>query len=69
MSFENQWICQATAVLPGRGQIVASWLLPHWPSGFTGVIDGGSGTFAHVRGQFTATELAGGALKFSATLN
>jgi hypothetical protein len=69
VTFDNHEVCQAMMVLPGKGQIQASWLWTDWPSGFTGVIDAGTGTFAHAKGEFTATPLAGGALKLTATLN
>jgi hypothetical protein len=69
VTFDNHELCQVTVVLPGKGQIEANWLWTDWPSGFTGVIDGGTGTFAHTKGEFTATPLAGGALKFTARLN
>jgi hypothetical protein len=69
VTFDNHELCQATVVLSGQGQIQASWLWTDWPSRFTGVIDGGTGTFAHAKGEFTATPLAAGALKLTATLN
>jgi hypothetical protein len=69
VTFDNHELCQTTVVLPSKGQIEANWLWTDWPSGFTGVINGGTGTFAHAKGEFTATPLAGGALKFTATLN
>ena len=69
VTFGNQELCQDTIVLPGTGQIEANWLWTDWPSGFTGAIDGGTGAFAHAKGQFTATPLAGGALRLTARLN
>jgi hypothetical protein len=69
VTFNNHEFCQVTMVLPGKGQIQASWLWTDWPSGFTGVIEGGTGNFVHAKGEFTATPLAGGALKLTATLN
>jgi hypothetical protein len=69
VTFDGHEICQTTVVLPGQGQIQVNWLWTDWPSGFTGVIDGGTGTFAHAHGEFTATPLAGGAVEFTATLN
>lgn len=68
VTFDNHEICQTTVVLTGKGQITANWLWTDWPSGFTGIIDGGTGTFAHAKGEFRATQLAGGALRFTATL-
>jgi hypothetical protein len=68
VTLENHDLCQVMLVLPGKGQIQASWLWIRWPSNFTGVIDGGTGAFAHAGGQFTATVLRNGALKITATL-
>ena len=68
VTFDNHELCQVTVVLPGKGQIQANWPWTDWPSGFTGVIDGGTGSFATTKGQFTATPLRSGALKISATL-
>lgn len=68
VTFDNHELCQVWVVLPGKGQIQASWLWTDWPSGFTGVIDGGTGSFATAKGQFTGTPLQSGALKFTATL-
>jgi ABC-type transport system substrate-binding protein len=69
VTVDNHELCQDTVVLPGKGQIEANWLWTDWPSGFTGAIDGGTGTFAHAKGEFTATPLAGGALKLTATFD
>lgn len=69
VTFENQELCQDTMVLPGKGQIETNWLWTDWPSGFTGAIAGGTGTFAHAKGEFTASPLAGGALRLTARLN
>jgi hypothetical protein len=69
VTFDNHELCQETVVLPGQGQLQATWLWTDWPSGFTGVIDGGTGTFARAKGEVTATPLAGGALKLTVTLN
>ncbi len=68
VTFDNHELCQVTVVLPGRGQIQADWLWTDWPSGFTGVIDGGTGSFAAAKGQFRGTALQDGALKISVTL-
>jgi hypothetical protein len=68
VTFDNHDLCQVMLVLPGKGQIQASWLWTHWPSNFTGVIDGGTGAFAPATGQFTATALRNGTLKITATL-
>lgn len=67
-TFDNHDLCQVMLVLPGKGQIHASWLWIHWPSNFNGVIEGGTGAFAQARGQFTATVLRNGTLRITATL-
>jgi hypothetical protein len=67
-TLDNHELCEVILVLPGKGQIHASWLWIHWPSDFTGVIDGGTGVFAKARGQFTATVLRNGTLRITATL-
>lgn len=69
VTFDNHELCQVILVLPGKGQIEAHWLWTNWPSGFTGVVDGGTGIFAHANGEFTGTPLAGGTLKVRAMLN
>ena len=68
VTFDNHELCQVTVVLPGKGQIQANWLWTDWPSGFTGLIDGGTGSFATAKGQFTATGLRNGELRITATL-
>jgi hypothetical protein len=68
VTFDNHDICQVVLVLPGKGQIQASWLWTHWPSNFSGVIDGGTGAYSHATGQFAATVLRNGGLKVTATL-
>jgi hypothetical protein len=68
VTVDNHDLCQVILVLSGKGQIQASWLWIHWPSSFSGVIDGGTGAFAHASGQFTATGLRNGTLRITATL-
>jgi hypothetical protein len=74
VTFDNNDLCQTILVLPGKGQIQASWLWigrnasTYGPPDFSGVIDGGTGTFAHAKGQFSASLLPSGTLKFAATL-
>ncbi len=74
VTFDDNDLCQVILVLPGKGQIQATWL---WvdrnasllgPSHFTGVIDGGIGTFANAKGQFSASLLPNGTLKIAAAL-
>ena len=53
MTVDSHFLCQVMVVLPGQGQLQATWLLLHYPDGYTGVIDGGTGHFANARGTFT----------------
>jgi hypothetical protein len=75
VTFEDNDLCQVIEVIPGRGQIEASWLWidrnasQYGPSHFTGVIDGGTGAFANARGQFVATLLPSGAPMITVTLD
>ncbi len=73
--FDDNDLCQTILVLPGKGQIEGNWL---WidrnasllgPARFTGLIAGGTGTFANAKGQFSASALPNGTLKVSATLS
>ena len=74
VTFDDNDLCQTIVVLPGKGQIQASWLWidrnasTYGPAHFNGVIDGGTGTFADARGQFSASLLPTGTLTFAATL-
>jgi hypothetical protein len=67
VTIDNQDLCQVMVALPGKGQIQASWLF-RWPSNFTGVIDGGTGAFAHASGQFTGTTLRNGQFRIAVVL-
>ena len=67
VTFDNNDLCQVMVVLPGKGQIQASWLWIRWLSNFSGVIDGGTGAFADARGQFMSRRLRNGALSITAT--
>jgi hypothetical protein len=66
--------CEVTLVLPGKGQIQASWLWIgrngslYGPPSFSGVIVGGSGAYSGARGQFDAKVLPNGQLQLSAAL-
>ena len=75
VTFDDNDLCQTILVLPGKGQIQASWL---WidrnasasgPPRFSGVIDGGTGAFANAKGQFNASLSRSGTLRFTATLS
>jgi hypothetical protein len=74
VTFDDNDLCQTILVLPGQGQIEVSWL---WvdrnasllgPAQFSGLIDGGTGTFANAKGQFRASVLPNGTLKIAARL-
>jgi hypothetical protein len=67
VTLDNQELCQATVVLPGKGQIQASWLF-RWPSNYTAVIDGGTGAFVHASGQFTGATLRNGQFRITGTV-
>jgi hypothetical protein len=67
VTVDNQDLCQTMVVLPGKGRIQVSYLF-RWPSNYTGVVDGGTGTFAHAKGQFTGTTLRDGQFRITATL-
>ena len=74
VTFDNNDLCQTILVLPGEGELQASWLWidrnasAYGPRHFSGVIDGGTGTFANAKGQFIASLLPSGTLEFAATL-
>lgn len=68
VTVDDHFLCQIMAELRGRGQIHASWLLLHWPDGFTGVIDGGTGHFANAAGTFTYTPEPNGPAKITIRL-
>lgn len=74
VTFDDNDLCQVSLVLPVKGQIQASWLWidrnasAYGPSHFTGVVDGGTGTFANAKGQFSATLLPSGELEIATTL-
>ena len=68
VTFDNNDLCQVMVVLPGKGQIQASWLWIRWLSNFSGVIDGGTGAFTDARGQFMSRRLRNGALSITTTL-
>jgi len=68
-------LCQVVGYITGKGQFEATWLWigrntsAYGPRHFSGVIDGGTGAFANAHGQFDATVLANGSLRFSAQLS
>jgi hypothetical protein len=64
----SHFLCQATVVLPGQGQVQVSWLLLHWPNGYTGIVDGGTGHFANAKGTFTYAPEPNGTAKITVSL-
>jgi hypothetical protein len=72
---DNNDYCEVTLVLPGKGQIQASWLWIgrngslYGPPSFSGVILGGTGAYASAHGQFDAEVLSNGQLQLSAALH
>jgi hypothetical protein len=74
VTFDNNDLCHAVSIFTGKGDIESTWL---WvgrntsafgPKHFTGVIDGGTGSFENATGQFGATVEASGALEITASL-
>jgi hypothetical protein len=74
VTFTANDLCQVVGYITGKGEFEATWLwigrnTSLWgPRHFSGVIDGGTGAFANAHGQFDATVLANGSLRFSASL-
>jgi hypothetical protein len=74
VTFDNNDLCRVVSVFPGKGEMEASWLWinrntsDYGPSHFSGIIDGGTGSFAHAHGQFNATALPNGTLEITALL-
>jgi hypothetical protein len=75
VTFTANDLCQVVGFIAGKGEFEATWLwigrntAAYRPRPFSGVIDGGTGAFASARGQFDATVLANGSLRFSAALS
>ena len=73
-TLEDNDFCEVTLVLPGKGQIQASWLWIgrngslYGPPSFSGVIVGGTGAYSSAHGQFDAEVLPNGELQLSAAL-
>jgi hypothetical protein len=73
MSFGLNALCYDTAMLPGRGQLLVSYIL-HWPStgtsgpsSWTGQVIGGSGAYDGARGQFQAVASPDGSDRITLT--
>jgi hypothetical protein len=65
VTVDDHFLCQVMVVLPSAGQLQVSWLELHWPNGYTGVIDGGTGHFANAKGTFTYTQEPNGTAKIT----
>jgi len=74
VTFDGNDLCHEVAVLTGKGDVELTWL---WvgrnnstlgPSHWSGIVDGGTGVFAHVHGAYDARLLANGALQVSVPL-
>jgi hypothetical protein len=74
VTFDNNDLCHSVAVFTGKGDVEATWLWvgrntsQYGPTHFTGVIDGGTGSYQHATGQFDATVLPNGTLQITAKL-
>jgi hypothetical protein len=74
VTFDNNDLCRVASVFAGQGETEATWLWinrnssEYGPSHFSGVIDGGTGSFEHATGQFDATALPNGTLRITASL-
>jgi hypothetical protein len=74
VTFDANDLCQTVGYITGKGEFEATWLWigrntsNYGSHHFSGVIDGGTGAFANAHGQFNATVLANGSLRFSAPL-
>ena len=75
VTFDGNDLCHVISVFAGRGEVDATWLWARrnnsflGPHRFSGVIDGGTGTYASATGQFEATVSPRGTLEITATLN
>ena len=74
VSFGRDVLCQDIIILPGQGDLQASWTV-QWPASgtrgpasFDGVIDGGTGRFAAVHGTFHAATLPDGDMQITAEI-
>jgi hypothetical protein len=75
VTFDNNDFCQTTLVLNGQGDLEVSWLWvgrnasAYGPAHFDGIINGGTGAYAHASGEFEATVLPTGAPQVTVTLD
>jgi hypothetical protein len=75
VTFDNNDLCHEMLVLNGKGDLEVSWLWvgrnasAYGPAHFDGIIDGGTGAYAHASGEFEATVLPTGTVQVTATLD
>lgn len=75
VSFGRDVLCQDIIILPGQGDLQASWTI-QWPAtgtrgpaSFDGIIDGGTARFAAAHGTFHAAMLPDGDLQITAAID
>ena len=75
VSFGRDVLCQDIIILPGQGDLQASWTI-QWPAtgtrgpaSFDGIIDGGTARFADAHGTFHAATLPDGDLQITAAID
>lgn len=75
VAFGRDVLCQDIIILPGQGDLQASWTV-QWPAtgnrgpaSFDGVLDGGTGHFAAAHGTFHAATLPDGDMQITAAIN
>jgi hypothetical protein len=74
VTFDNNDLCRVLSVFTGKGEVESTWIWidrnssAYGPSQFSGIIDGGTGSFQHANGQFDATALPNGAVRITARL-
>ena len=75
VSFGRDVLCQDIIILPGQGDLQASWTI-QWPAtgtrgpaSFDGVIDGGTAHFAAAHGTFHAATLPDGDMQITAEID
>src|SRR6516162_6462450 len=74
VTFDNNDLCRVLSVFTGKGEVESTWIWidrnssAYGPSQFSGIIDGGTGSFEHANGQFDATALPNGAVRITARL-
>jgi hypothetical protein len=75
VTFDNNDLCRVLSVFAGKGTLESTWIWinrnssPLGPTHFSGVMDGGTGSFEHLSGQFDATALPDGRVHISVRLS